>query len=123
LRTSGGDIDVKSVENTLTAHTSGGDVTAAITGPLKGDCDLRTSGGRVKAIVSPGAGFRLDASTSGGEVEAEGLTIVIERGGRGKSSLAGNVNGGGPTLRLRSSGGDIVVRTGTTRMKTPSSGI
>lgn len=111
LRTSGGDIDVKSAENTLNARTSGGDVTARIAGPVKGDCDLRTSGGRVKALVSPGAGFRLEAATSGGSVDAEGLTITIDRGGHGRSSLSGSVNGGGPTVRLRSSGGDIIVRT------------
>jgi hypothetical protein len=59
----------------------------------------------------PGAGFELDASTSGGDVRAEGLTITIAKGGVGKSRLAGSVNGGGPILKLRSSGGDISVRT------------
>ena len=58
-----------------------------------------------------GAGFELDASTSGGDVRAEGLTITIAKGGVGKSRLAGSVNGGGPILKLRSSGGDISVRT------------
>ncbi len=109
LRTSGGDIRIDSVENTLTAHTSGGDVRAVFAGPLKGDCSLSTSGGEVKATVGQGAGFQLDASTSGGEVNAAGLTITIERGGLGKSTLSGAVNGGGPVLKLHSSGGDIVV--------------
>jgi hypothetical protein len=54
-------------------------------------------------------GFQLDAATSGGDVNAAGLTITIDRGGQGKSSLSGAVNGGGPVLKLRSSGGDIVV--------------
>ena len=112
LRTSGGDIEVTSAENALNAHTSGGDVSATFAGAFKGDCVLHTSGGRVKAVVSAGAAFRLDAATSGGEVDAEGLTITIERGGHGKSSLAGSVNGGGPLLRLRSSGGDIIIRAG-----------
>lgn len=112
LRTSGGDIEIDSVENSLEARTSGGNVTAVITGALKGDCELKTSGGRVKAVVGKGVGFRLDAATSGGDVDAEGLTIKIEHGGARKSSLVGDVSGGGPLLRLRSSGGDIVVRTG-----------
>ena len=111
LDTSGGNIDVKSVENTLDASTSGGDVSAGIAGMLKGDCKLRTSGGRVKVIVDKNAGFNLDASTSGGDVDAAGLTITIERGGSGRSRLSGKVNGGGPSLKLRSSGGDIVVQT------------
>ena len=49
------------------------------------------------------------ASTSGGSVDAEGLTLTLEKGGR--SRLAGNVNGGGPLLKLRTSGGNIEVRT------------
>jgi DUF4097 and DUF4098 domain-containing protein YvlB len=111
LKTSGGDIKVESVENTLTAETSGGDVRAGFVGALKGDCKLSTSGGEVKAIVGKDVGFHLDASTSGGEVEASGVTITIDHGGMGRSSLAGQVNGGGPLLKLRSSGGDIKVVT------------
>jgi DUF4097 and DUF4098 domain-containing protein YvlB len=111
LDTSGGDIEIKSVENAVHADTSGGSVSAGIRGALKGDCVLSTSGGRVRATVDQGAAFNLDASTSGGDVEADGLTITIEKGGAGKSKLAGKVNGGGPLLKLRSSGGDIVVTT------------
>jgi hypothetical protein len=111
LGTSGGNIEIKSVENTLHAATSGGDVTAGIAGTFKGDCKLSTSGGRVRVIVDKGAAFDLDASTSGGDVDATGLTITIERGGSGRSRLAGKVNGGGPLLKLRSSGGDVIVQT------------
>lgn len=109
LRTSGGDIRIDAAENTLAAHTSGGDVRAVFSGPLKGDCSLSTSGGEVRATVGQAAGFQLDASTSGGEVNAAGITITIDRGGLGKSTLSGSVNGGGPLLKLHSSGGDIVV--------------
>jgi hypothetical protein len=111
LGTSGGNIEVKSVENTLRAATSGGNVKAVFTGLLKGDCKLSTSGGRVKVVVDKAAAFNLDASTSGGDVDVDGLTITVERGGAGKSRLAGKVNGGGPLLKLRSSGGDVVVQT------------
>lgn len=111
LDTSGGDIVIKSVENTLHASTSGGNVTAGIAGALKGDCRLGTSGGRVRVTVDKGTAFNLDAATSGGEVDAAGLTITIEKGGAGRSRLAGKVNGGGPLLRLRSSGGDVSVLT------------
>lgn len=111
LDTSGGDIEVKSVEGTLHADTSGGNVTAGIEGALKGDCVLDTSGGRVKATVDKTVAFTLDASTSGGDVRADGLTITISGGGVGKSKLSGKVNGGGPLLKLHSSGGDIVIAT------------
>lgn len=107
LDTSGGDIEVDAVEGTLHAGTSGGDVKATLTGPLKGDCRLGTSGGRVTVVVDKAAAFDLDASTSGGDVNAAGLTITIDKGGVGRSRLAGKVNGGGPVLKLRTSGGNI----------------
>ena len=111
LGTSGGDIDVKLVENVLQAHTSGGNVKAGIGGAIKGDCSLGTSGGDVRVTVDKAAAFRLDASTSGGGVRADGLTITLDGGGSGRSHLSGNVNGGGPLLKLRTSGGSIHVTT------------
>jgi len=110
LSTSGGGIKIDSVEGAVQAHTSGGSVRAGIAGPLKEDCVLSTSGGGVKVNVDKAAAFRLDASTSGGGVDADGITITMESSNRGRSRLAGSVNGGGPLLKLRSSGGDIVVR-------------
>ncbi len=111
VSTSGGDITINSVAQLISASTSGGDVKATLTEPLKQDAVLSTSGGNVRLRVVKGAGFELDASTSGGDVRAEGLTITISKGGVGKSRLSGSVNGGGPRLKLRSSGGDITVQT------------
>jgi hypothetical protein len=111
VSTSGGNIDIGSVEGTVHADTSGGNVRAQIRGPLKGDCKLGTSGGQVRVVVDKTAAFDLDAATSGGGVDAAGLTITIEKGGSGKSRLAGKVNGGGPLLKLRTSGGDIDIES------------
>lgn len=110
VTTSGGNIKFESVEELISASTSGGDIHATITGPIKQDTELHTSGGQVVVHVKKGTGFQLDASTSGGDVDADGLTLTIEKGGMGKSRLAGAVNGGGPRLKLRSSGGDIKIR-------------
>lgn len=111
LGTSGGNIKIDSVENTLHASTSGGDVSAGLFGLSKGDCELRTSGGNVTATLEKTAAFRLDASTSGGRVNTNGLTITLENAGKNRSQLKGDINGGGPLLKLRSSGGDISVKT------------
>lgn len=111
VSTSGGDISLDSVAQLVSATTSGGDVRAVITEPLKHDALLSTSGGDVEVKVIKNTGFHLDASTSGGDVRAEGLTITLEKGGSGKSKLVGVVNGAGPELKLRSSGGDIRIRT------------
>jgi hypothetical protein len=111
VSTSGGDIKLNSVAQLTSATTSGGNITAVLTEPLKNDAELRTSGGNVKVTVPANAAFDLNAGTSGGTVSASGVTIKIAEGGAGKRKLTGQVNGGGPKLTLRSSGGDIVVRT------------
>jgi DUF4097 and DUF4098 domain-containing protein YvlB len=110
LSTSGGGIKIESVEGSIQAHTSGGSVHAGIAGPLKEDSSLSTSGGSVSVKVAKTVAFRLDAATSGGGVDASGLTLTLAKGSRGRHALAGEVNGGGPLLKLRTSGGSIVVR-------------
>ncbi len=111
LETSGGGIKIDSVVGSLHASTSGGGIRAGIKGPLKNDCVLSTSGGSVRVTLDKTAAFQLDASTSGGSVDAGGLTITLEKSNRSRSRLAGAVNGGGPLLKLRSSGGNIDLST------------
>lgn len=108
LTSSGGSIRIDSVSERVRARTSGGSVRARIVGPLKGDCSLSTSGGSVRVTVDRTAAFQLDASTSGGGVDADGLTMTLQ-GHHGRNELAGAVNGGGPLLKLRTSGGGIHV--------------
>lgn len=110
VSTSGGDVVIESADQLISARTSGGGIHAVLTSALKNDCLLSTSGGEVNVQVVKGAGFVLDAHTSGGDVDASGITLTIERGGLGKSRLVGSVNGGGPRLKLRASGGDITLR-------------
>lgn len=110
LSTSGGNITIDSVSHYVRAHTSGGSIRANITGPLTDECALSTSGGSVRVTVDKATAFKLDASTTGGSVDAAGLTLTTEKPNRDRSRLAGVVNGGGPLLKLRSSGGGISVR-------------
>lgn len=110
VSTSGGNVTLRSVAQLINASTSGGDVRATITEPFTQDAVLGTSGGNVDVEVVKSASFQLDASTSGGSVKATGLTITLEQGANGKNKLVGAVNGGGPRLKLRTSGGDITVR-------------
>lgn len=111
LSTSGGSIKIESVEGAIKASTSGGSIRAAFSGPLKANSSLSTSGGSVRVSLDKTTAFRLDASTSGGSVDAEGLTITLEKSNRSRTQLVGAVNGGGSLLKLRTSGGDIVVQT------------
>lgn len=109
VSTSGGDITLNSVAQLVRASTSGGDIHAVITEPIQRDTELDTSGGDVQVKIGKDSAFQLDAGTSGGEVRATGITIKLEAGGVGKHKLVGAVNGGGPRLKLRTSGGDVTV--------------
>ncbi|HEY0946250.1 MAG TPA: DUF4097 family beta strand repeat-containing protein [Opitutaceae bacterium] len=109
LTTSGGNIRVNAAGNALDATTSGGDVTVAFTGLVTGEVNLKTSGGDITARLAKDSAVSLDAKTSGGAVKAAGVTITIKEGGVGKNHLVGDVNGGGPALKLRTSGGDVTV--------------
>lgn len=110
VSTSGGDIRLDDVGELVRAKTSGGNVHAVLSERFGGDAEIGTSGGKVVVRVPGKIGFQLDARTSGGKVDAAGLTITIDRGGTGKHRLVGAVNGGGPMLKLRSSGGNIEIR-------------
>lgn len=110
LTTSGGNIHIESATSALKAHTSGGNIRATIIGPLTEDCSLETSGGNVRVNVDKTAAFRLEATTSGGSVDVEGVPVTVENLSRSRSRLAGNVNGGGKLLKVRSSGGGVAVR-------------
>lgn len=111
VSTSGGHVTLEAVDRLVSARTSGGNVAVVLTAPPAADTSLSTSGGDVSMRLPAGSAFRLDASTSGGSVNATGLTITLAQGGVGKSRLVGDVNGGGPVVKLRTSGGNIRVRT------------
>jgi hypothetical protein len=59
----------------------------------------------VRSEIDPGARVSIDASASGGSVNSD-VPVTIQ-GKIERDSLRGEMNGGGPLLRLRSSGGGV----------------
>jgi DUF4097 and DUF4098 domain-containing protein YvlB len=103
--TSGGNIRVTEVMGPIVATTSGGSVWAYLSRQPQSNCDLRTSGGNIEIDLPYGIAFDVDARTSGGRVVTDFPVTV--RGELKKSALEGKINGGGPRLSLRTSGGHI----------------
>ncbi|MCB9211336.1 MAG: hypothetical protein H6610_04615 [Ignavibacteriales bacterium] len=103
--TSGGGIKVKEVYGTINASTSGGSVFASILEQPMENCSLTTSGGGITVKLADNIKVDLDAKTSGGSVNTD-FPITIQ-GKVERSKLEGVINGGGPDLYLRSSGGSI----------------
>lgn len=105
--TSGGSIRIDEVGGALRASTSGGSVKAYISEQPAGDCRLTTSGGRVEVHLAAGIAVDIDAHSSGGGARSDFDLTDAEVS---KNTLRGKLNGGGPQLYLRSSGGGVSVR-------------
>ncbi len=108
VETSGGGITIDDVTGEIDGSTSGGTINARIVSPLNDSIRLETSGGGINLKTLAAAKFHLDARTSGGSVSSD-LPVVFE-GKKERDQLVGDVNGGGKTVKLRSSGGGIRVR-------------
>lgn len=106
--TSGGSVHVKEVMGTINASTSGGSMSATISSQPEGDCSLTTSGGSITVDVKDDIKVDLDAKTSGGRVSTD-FPITIQ-GEVSKTRIKGEINGGGPELYLRTSGGSIHIK-------------
>ena len=103
--TSGGGVRIQGAGGRVDAHSSGGAVTVAFAGGNGSGGTLSSSGGGVRAELDPTVALSIDASSSGGPISSD-LSITV-RGTFSSGSLHGDLNGGGQTLRLRSSGGGV----------------
>jgi len=110
--TSGGGIRVRGAGGRVEAHTSGGPVEVNFApGNARGG-ELSTSGGGVTAAVDPAARLTIDASTSGGGVTSD---LALTTRSFSRTSIRGDLNGGGSPLRLRTSGGGIRISSSERR--------
>lgn len=107
-RTSGGAIRIEDASGAVNASTSGGSIHARLSRQPRGDSRLTTSGGGVYVTLANGVAVELDAKASGGGVRSDVPITVI--GSQDDGELRGSINGGGPKLVLRSSGGGIRVK-------------
>jgi DUF4097 and DUF4098 domain-containing protein YvlB len=107
-RTSGGGIRIDDAMGKVDAHTSGGSIHATLSRQPAGDSTLKTSGGGVIVSLAPSIAVDLDAQSSGGGVRSD--VPVTVQGTQEEDSIHGRINGGGPKLVLRSSGGGIRVK-------------
>ena len=89
----------------MSASTSGGSIKAYMSKQPQSDCKLTTSGGGIDVYLVKDVKVSVDASTSGGHVSTD-FPVTVQ-GKLQKSKLKGEINGGGPQLYLRTSGGSI----------------
>jgi len=103
--TSGGSITLEAVDGAVTARTSGGSIHASLMKSPTADCIFATSGGGISVTAPADLKADLDAETSGGRVSTDFPVTVT--GEINPQKLYAEINGGGPRLTLRTSGGGI----------------
>ena len=105
--TSGGSITVRETTGAVDASTSGGSVSAYLSAQPNEGCRLSTSGGSINVELASNVHVDVDASTSGGGVSSD---FPVASRSRDRHSLRAAINGGGPMLQLRTSGGGIHIQ-------------
>ena len=112
LKTAGGSIEVEN-DGPVLAKTSGGSIRcqlqkASISQNLL--LDLETMGGGINVSLVPDIAATVEAKVLGGSVTTE-FPVTAEASGTIKpDQLQGTINGGGALLKLRSVGGNIILR-------------
>jgi Toastrack DUF4097 len=104
--TSGGSITIRETTGAVDASTSGGSVNASLMAQPNQASRLSTSGGSINVELASSVHVDVDASTSGGSVSSDFAVPLSEN----RQSLRGAINGGGPLLQLRTSGGGIHIQ-------------
>jgi len=102
---SGGGVHLDGVGGRVTADSSGGSVSAVLREGNAAGGSLSSSGGGVSVTVGRDTRLSIDAYSSGGSVRCE--LPVRPLGKQTRTTLRGDLNGGGSVLKLRSSGGGI----------------
>jgi predicted Ser/Thr protein kinase/DUF4097 and DUF4098 domain-containing protein YvlB len=108
LQTMGGDITADDFSGpNVRATTSGGSVSADFTTAPTADCEFHTVGGNVTVRLPDTAAVTLDGHTMGGDVKTD--FPLQPKEGFGNDSIDGPINGGGPTLKMGTTGGSIEI--------------
>ena len=110
VRTSGGSVHLENIDGAVDARTSGGSMELSLRGANRG-ATLRTSGGSIRISLPKDIKATIDAHTSGGGVHCD-LPVLSRRDeDRSRNELYGDINGGGPVVAARTSGGSISIRS------------
>lgn len=113
VRTSGGNIWLGGISKNVNARTSGGSIQAAMKTQPQSECSLRTSGGQINFTLIPDIAVDVEVKTTGGRVLTDFEVESTIQGKVPNNRLEGHINGGGPLLKLRTSGGSIHLQKAT----------
>jgi hypothetical protein len=101
VKTSGGHITLGQLSGSAYAYTSGGSIDASVIS-LTGELNLETSGGSIDINLPSGLGLNLDLSGDHISTKLNNFSGTAK-----KEKVIGTLNGGGLSVRARTSGGSI----------------
>lgn len=101
--TGSGSIRLQGVTGGLYAETGSGDI--EIAGQPGDGWKLETGSGSVTLNTGGNAHFNLDASTGSGDVHSD--PPLTTHGSTDRHHIVGEINGGGPTVRVETGSGDV----------------
>lgn len=110
VETSGGNLELQRISGKILGKTSGGSIRAGIPADVLGDVNLQTSAGNINVSLSANATVDIDASTVGGKIFS-GLPLEMTDAYR--EHLRGTLNGGGNSVTLETSAGNITIKPAT----------
>ncbi|MBI5690783.1 MAG: hypothetical protein HZC55_11885 [Verrucomicrobia bacterium] len=106
-----GGIEVMAVRGSLRAAAQVGDIRVGFAPGLTADSKLTAAAGNIVAAFHGRTACRVEAAASWGRVSSD-VSMEIEGGNVGGRSLSGRINGGGPAVVLRASGGSVTLKSG-----------
>jgi Toastrack DUF4097 len=107
VRTSGGNLNLLRITGKIIGKTSGGSIHASIHDAVVGDVRLETSAGNIDLSLPTTSTVDIDARTSVGEVFSR---LPLETSNVDKEYLRGKLNGGGKSVKLETSAGNITIQ-------------
>ena len=113
ISSQGGYIEVQQAGDELVIRGSGSSAQVGFARQFKHAADIAVSGGEIMLVLETNRVCTLDLKSSiFGKVNVRGeLPLNVTTGSVGRSSLEATVNGGGPRITARASGGNVVVRS------------
>lgn len=102
--TTNGGIEVIRSAGSIDASTTNGSIHAELTRVDPAPMRLDTTNGKIVLAIPRGTGATVDASTTNGSIDTD---FPISTTSFRRNRISGEINGGGPELRLRTTNGSI----------------
>src|SRR5262249_26132468 len=108
FETTNGEIHGTSLEGSVRCETTNGDVTLEVSKLAENGVNCSTTNGEIVLSIPNGSKASLDIETNNGSIDTSGIEVAIKE--KGRRNLRATTGGGGPSIRLETTNGDIRIK-------------